>query len=114
MILVWIVIAVFIVIVVLIVVVVLIVIVIVFLIDCDCSFDFHRVFFITDEKRVLERSLANRKTLADELDSKAGRRYTEQTAADLRPMFIEVQVLERGQYFVSLSGGQILRNYSLR
>ncbi|XP_064594724.1 uncharacterized protein LOC135461517 [Liolophura sinensis] len=52
-----------------------------------------------DEKRVLERSLANRKTMADELDSKAGQKYTEQTAADLHPMFIEVQVLERGQYF---------------
>ena len=41
-----------------------------------------------------------RKTIAEELDDR-GRRDLKFTEADLDPTVIEVQVLERGQYFVS-------------
>ena len=41
-----------------------------------------------------------RKTIANELDNKPIRDFT-LTEKDIRPMFVQVQVLERGQYFVS-------------
>lgn len=41
-----------------------------------------------------------RKTIANELDNKPIRDLT-LTEKDIRPMFVQVQVLERGQYFVS-------------
>ena len=41
-----------------------------------------------------------RKTIANELDNKPVRDFT-LTEKDIRPMFVQVQVLERGQYFVS-------------
>ncbi|XP_067672028.1 uncharacterized protein [Haliotis asinina] len=47
-------------------------------------------------RKIMERE--GRKTIAEELDSK-GRRDFVFTEADLNPMFILVQVLERGQYF---------------
>ena len=41
-----------------------------------------------------------RKTIANELDNKPIRDFT-LTEKDIRPMFVQVQILERGQYFVS-------------
>ncbi|GFS01483.1 hypothetical protein ElyMa_002839800 [Elysia marginata] len=57
------------------------------------------------QRRVTDRE--GRKTIAEELDHKARRdfRFTE---ADLDPTIIEVQVLERGQYFVSFQGDLFL------
>ncbi|GFN96344.1 cyclic nucleotide-binding domain-containing protein 2-like [Plakobranchus ocellatus] len=48
------------------------------------------------QRRVIDRE--GRKTIAEELDYKARRDY-KFTEADLDPTVIEVQVLERGQYF---------------
>ena len=50
------------------------------------------------ERKFLQRE--GRKTIAEELDSKGQRDFVF-TEADLHPMYIMVQVLERGQYFVS-------------
>lgn len=52
------------------------------------------------EKR-MHQELSNtygRKTIANELDNKPVRDFT-LTEKDIRPMFVQVQVLERGQYF---------------
>ncbi|XP_041362226.1 uncharacterized protein LOC121378215 [Gigantopelta aegis] len=48
------------------------------------------------ERKFLQRE--GRKTIAEELDSKGQRDFVF-TEADLHPMYIMVQVLERGQYF---------------
>lgn len=54
------------------------------------------------DKRSLDDRKIGRKTISDELDNKPIKGVT-LTEKDLRPMFVEVQVLERGQYFVSAS-----------
>ncbi|XP_052261967.1 uncharacterized protein LOC127865918 isoform X2 [Dreissena polymorpha] len=50
------------------------------------------------DKRSLDDRKIGRKTITDELDNKPIKGVT-LTEKDLRPMFVEVQVLERGQYF---------------
>ena len=61
-----------------------------------------RGLFSEYEKR-MHKEISNtfgRKTIANELDNKPVRDFT-LTEKDIRPMFVQVQVLERGQYFVS-------------
>ena len=60
------------------------------------------IFIEYDKKIHEERSQTiGRKTIAHELDNKPIRDLT-LTEKDIRPMFVQVQILERGQYFVSL------------
>lgn len=57
-------------------------------------------YFSTDYQRRF-RERVGRKTIAETLDYKGSRDF-KYTDVDLNPTFILVQVLERGQYFVSL------------
>ena len=52
------------------------------------------------DKKLLEDKKIGRKTITDELDNKMIKDFT-LTEKDIRPMFVQVQILERGQYFVS-------------
>ena len=73
---------------------------------CVCSDDKITFFSYTipeyDKKMRQETSQTfGRKTIANELDNKPIRDLT-LTEKDIRPMFVQVQILERGQYFVSI------------
>lgn len=50
------------------------------------------------DKKLLEDRKIGRKTITDELDNKMIKDFT-LTEKDIRPMFVQVQILERGQYF---------------
>ena len=52
------------------------------------------------DRKLLDDKKIGRKTITDELDNKLIKDLT-LTEKDIRPMFVQVQVLERGQYFVS-------------
>ena len=57
------------------------------------------VFLSEYDKGLLNDTKIGRKTISDELDNRPVN-FT-LTEKDIRPMFVQVQVLERGQYFVS-------------
>lgn len=61
----------------------------------------YSTFLPEYDKGLLNDQKIGRKTITDELDNRPVKDFT-LTEKDIRPMFVQVQVLERGQYFVSV------------